>query len=398
MNLKLIGGVLLVTGTCIGAGMLALPVATAQNDLISSSLIMLICWFIMTVGALYLLETNLRFPPGINMVNLAKQTLGKFGAAIAWLTTLLLFYALLSAYITGGMQITQAWLSSLFGLNVSAKLSTIIFTIIMATIVLRGIRFVDYSNRALMTLKASAMVLLIFAILPHAQWPSISFGTPHKILSAATVMITSFGFASIIPSLYPYFKDEIPALKKTIIMGSIIPLIIYLLWVFAVHATLPPSGSLSLTAMQESGNASSQLASSLIAVTHSEIISLLAHIFTSICVLTSFLGVGLILSDFLEDGTGISKKTAKGLSINAALVFILPMLIAMFYPKAFITALSYAGIFCVVLLMLLPILMAYAARKKFTQKSSYEVPGGNHLIFGSLALAIVALILSLLFL
>lgn len=398
MNLKLIGGILLVTGTCIGAGMLALPVATAQDSLLSSTMLMLVCWFIMTIGALYLLETNLRFPPGINMVNMAKRTMGKAGAAVAWLTTLLLFYSLLSAYITGGMQVTQAWIHTVLNIHVSSPLSALIFTILLGWVVLRGVHAVVSSNRALMILKGGAMVLLIFAIFPHAQWQNATFGDSNHILNAATVVITSFGFANIIPSLRPYFQEDIASLKKAVIFGSLVPLVIYLLWIFAVHSALPPSGPLSLMAMQESGNASSQLASSLITVTQSGVITLLAHIFTSICVLTSFLGVGLILSDFLEDSTGVSKKTTKGLCFNASLTFILPTLIAMFYPKAFITALSYAGIICVVLLMLLPILMAYFARKKFPGTLEYQVPGGNYLLLSALGLSVVALVLSWMFL
>jgi len=181
MNSKLIGGTLLVTGTCIGAGMLALPVVTAQNDLLSSSFLMIACWFVMTVGAFYLLETNLQFAPGTNMVTMAKHTLGRTGAMLMWLINLLLFYSLLSAYITGGMQITQAFLNHIIGVPVSEKIAVVVFTAVMGAIVLKGIRMVDYSNRGLMMLKGSAMILLIVAIFPHAQWKGICFGHPAHV-------------------------------------------------------------------------------------------------------------------------------------------------------------------------------------------------------------------------
>jgi len=174
--------------------------------------------------------------------------------------------------------------------------------------------------------------------------------------------------------------------------------VIYLSWVFAVHAALPSSGPLSLIAMQESGNASTQLAASLVAVTRSHVIHFLAYLFTSICVLTSFLGVGLIVSDFLEDGTKITKKTSKGLCINAGLTFALPMLVAMFYPKAFMVALSYAGICCVILLALFPMLMAYMMRRKNITIKTYKVGGGNGLLGIAFFAASVALVLSIVFL
>src|SRR3989338_7821905 len=108
MNLKMVGGILLIIGICIGAGMLGLPVATATHDLVSSSLLMVACWFVMTLGALYILETNLKFAPGANLISMAKHTLGPTGAIVTWLVNLLLLYALLAAYITGGTQMTQA--------------------------------------------------------------------------------------------------------------------------------------------------------------------------------------------------------------------------------------------------------------------------------------------------
>ncbi|HKZ00308.1 MAG TPA: aromatic amino acid transport family protein, partial [Rhabdochlamydiaceae bacterium] len=52
----LLGGILLVAGTSIGVGMLALPVATAAGGFVPSLLIYLICWIFMMCTGLLILE------------------------------------------------------------------------------------------------------------------------------------------------------------------------------------------------------------------------------------------------------------------------------------------------------------------------------------------------------
>ena len=87
-NSKLVGGVLLIVGTSIGGGMLALPVSTAAAGITNAIIFLFLCWLIMTTGALLILEVNLRLPAGSNMVSMAKSTLGLPGQIIAWITYL----------------------------------------------------------------------------------------------------------------------------------------------------------------------------------------------------------------------------------------------------------------------------------------------------------------------
>src|SRR5579864_4112356 len=102
MNSKLIGGILLVVGTTIGAGMLALPVATAQLGFWGATALLIACWAIMTASAFVLLEVNLLLPQNTNIISMAGATLGRFGQAMTWVVYLVLLYSILSAYIAGG--------------------------------------------------------------------------------------------------------------------------------------------------------------------------------------------------------------------------------------------------------------------------------------------------------
>jgi len=86
MDSRLLGSILLIVGTSIGAGMLALPIATAQLGFFGSLILLFVCWFIMTAGAFLILEVNLWMPLNSNLNTMAKTTIGPLGQIISWLS------------------------------------------------------------------------------------------------------------------------------------------------------------------------------------------------------------------------------------------------------------------------------------------------------------------------
>ena len=159
MNNKLIGGILLIVGTSIGGGMLALPIATAQLGFINAFIALVLCWAVMTLSALLILEVNLWHPVNSNLITMAKTTLGTFGQIIAWTSYLSLLYALLAAYIAGGSDFLQHLLLT-FHITVSTKISALLFTALLSLVVYKGLRSVDYINRGLMFSKLFTFILL----------------------------------------------------------------------------------------------------------------------------------------------------------------------------------------------------------------------------------------------
>lgn len=378
MDTKLLGGILLVMGTAIGAGMLALPIVNSQAGFIYSSLLLFGCWFIMTASAMLLLEVNLWLEIDSNIISMARTTLGIGGQLVAWITYLLLLYALLSAYMAGGADFLQHLLASI-GINLSAWLSTLIFTILLSSVVYRGIRSVDYVNRGLMLSKFGTLILLLLLILPFVTAKNLFEGDLKYFTASTTVALTSFGFANIIPSLRAYFHSDAIKLRKAILIGSLIPLFCYLLWDAAIMGTIPRQGDNGLIIMSQSGHSTSEFVTALSDLLQIKTITVLARIFTSICLATSFLGVALSMTDFLADGLQI-KKAGKGKIIISVATFLPPLLIVWFYPGAFIKALSYAGIICIILLIILPVLMAWRGRYYLNFKRFYQVPGGKALL------------------
>ncbi len=375
INHKLIGGILLIVGTSIGGGMLALPVITAAAGLTNTVIFLLICWLIMTVGALLILEVNLRLPPGSNMVSMAKSTLGLPGQVIAWVTYLFLLYTLLAGYISGGSDVFNGLLYKAH-IPLPTWVASLLFTSIFSLIIYSGIRAVDYVNRGLMFGKLGIYFILVVLISPHISIDTLSGGSLEAITGSLMVLVTSFGFASIVPSLRDYFQDDIASLRKVILIGSLIPLVCYILWEIVIMGVIERDGSNGLVVLKSSGHAISGLTDALSNALHSQWITGFFGFFTSICMITAFLGVSLGLFDFLSDGLNMKKTGRQGRWV-LALTFLPPLLVVLTYPGIYIQAFNYAGICCVILLLLLPTAMAWQGRKADPSDSVMLVRGGN---------------------
>lgn len=371
MKSRLIGGLLLVVGTSIGGGMLALPIANAAMGFWQSSLFLVLCWFIMTCGALLLLEVTLYFPPGSNMLTMAHKTLGAPGLILAWLSYLFLLYTLLCGYISGGADVFASVAHYMHIILQPWQASTL-FTVAFGAVVYGGISRVDWANRILMFGKLGIYILLIGLILPQTQAKNWQGGDYRIISEVIMLMVTAFGFAIIIPSLRVYFEDNIKALHQIVMIGSLIPLVCYILWNAVIIGSLPSHGTDGLTSLMHNPRPTSSLALLLANTLHNPIITSFFNSFTSICMLTAFLGVALCLVSFFADA--LKKETSAKEGFELLLIALLPPLgIVLFFPGAYMQALRYAGIFCVILLLLLPACMVLMGRKKYV--AAYTAPG-----------------------
>ncbi|WP_173236387.1 amino acid permease [Legionella antarctica] len=395
-NSKLIGGILLIVGTSIGGGMLALPVSTAEVGFSNSLFFLFFCWLVMTAGALLVLEVNLRLPAGSNMISMAKSTLGVPGQIIAWITYLFLLYTLLAAYISGGSDVFSSILHKVH-IDLPNWITSIVFTALFSIVVYKGIRSVDYVNRGLMFGKLGVYVLLVVIISPHISPVGLVGGSARAFTGTLMILVTSFGFASIVPSLRDYFDNDVRTLRRVILFGSLIPLVCYIIWDAVIMGVVSREGTDGLIALMNSEHATSGLTEALNHSVQSQWISGFFGFFTSICMVTAFLGVSLGLFDFLADGLKLKKSGNEG-KYTLALTFLPPLAVVLFNPGIYLHALSYAGICCVVLLLLLPAIMAWRGRKTcvLAPSESHMIPGGNPSLgligFIAIGLLIIAVI------
>lgn len=374
-NSKFFGAIFLISGTSIGAGMLALPVATAQYGLWPTLGLFLICWAALAFTALLILEVNLWLKADTNLISMAKHTLGKSGEIIAWVTYLLLLYALMSAYLSGINSLLARSLELAFNYTLNNWLGSTILIALFGLIVYLGPKIIDYLNRCLFIGLIIAYLLLIYFLAPHVDLNRLLGNHSSRVWLALPIVATSFGFHIIIPSLRTYLNDNVKQLRLAIIIGSASPLVVYIIWEILILGVLPVLGHNGLLSIYHSGQPAAGLANSLDMLLGSSNISIIFKFFALFAISTSFIGVAYSLFDFLADGFNI-QKTHIGRLGTALLTFVPPLIFALFYPRGFIIALGYAGVFVAILLGLLPIFMAYRGRVKLLP-TSYQVRGGN---------------------
>lgn len=367
---KVLGSTLIIAGTTIGAGMLALPLASAGIGFTTSLIIMIALWALMAYTALLMIEVHQHADQDATLHTLANQFLGIKGKWVASFAMMFLFYALCAAYIAGGGAQFAQRIATFSGVEVSPTTSTVLFTLLVAAVVTIGTATVDKVNRVLFSIKIIAMVMVLTFLAPNVT-ESYLLSMPVEqglVIAAIPVIFTSFGFHGSIPAIVNYLDGHTPSLRKAILIGSAIPLVIYVFWQVVTLGVVNQSQLLENQGL-------SSLISTLATTVHRSNLAQTIGIFADLALLTSFLGVSLGLFEFLGDK--INKSGNGGSRVLVGLVtFLPPMGFALFYPQGFIAALGYAAIALVVLAIFLPILMVKKARQQ-TSTQSYQVLGGN---------------------
>lgn len=366
-------GILLVAGTSIGGGMLALPVLTSVTGFIPSLFVYILCWLFMASTGLLFLEITQWVHKEANIVSMAQSTLGRYGKIVAWILYLFLFYSLNIAYILeSGKTVVEVANG-----QIADWMGPIIFLLLFAPCIVISTALAGKIN----------LVLMIGLILSYACFVvvGVSYINPELLISAhwlqapkaLPIAFTSFAYQGIIPTLASYLKYDVTKTRKAILIGSFIPLITYTIWQTLIMGIVPIEGANGLKeALQNDFNAI-QAMKHFINETH---LYAIGQFFAFFALVTSFLGVTLGLRDFLADGLHI-KQTVYGKISLIFMIFLPPLLVTIIYPDIFLSMLDYAGgIGCALLLGLLPIIMVWRGRYHLKFKGTEQLFGGKFIL------------------
>lgn len=426
---KTLGTTLLVSGTMIGAGMLAMPLTSAGIGFTFTVVLLISLWLLLTYSALLFVEVYQTTESDSGIGTLSALYFGNAGRVVSTTVMFVFLYALLAAYISGGgeilMKATQS--SGLFGqegiflhfienfgiqvqsggvfvsamdaagltnevniFNVSPdmtlKIFVGIFTAFFGSFVIISTKVVDGFNRLLFFVMLVALVVVMFVMFPKASVQNLMAMPLDNalIISAAPIFFTSYGFHGSIPSLVKYMEGDVRGLRIAIVAGSAITLVGYILWQLSTHGVLSQG---EFTQILKENPTLYGLIEASRHITGSEIIASAVQLFSALALVTSFLGVALGLFDCTED------MLRKGLHINAgrlllgAITFLPPVLFAYFYPD-FIAALSYAGQMFAFFAVVLPVGLVWKARRRYPNLP-YRVAGGDIALIIALVIGIV---------
>ena len=380
---KTVGSTLLVAGTMIGAGMLAMPLTSAGIGFGFTLVLLLGLWALLTFSALLFVELYQTAESDAGIGTLAEQYFGKAGRIIATAVLIIFLYALIAAYVSGGGSLLKDLLPESFG----DKVSILLFTVIFGSFIVIGTHSVDKINRVLFFVMLAAFAVVLSLMLPEIKFDNL-MATPIDnalIISASPVFFTAFGFHGSIPSLNKYLDGNVKALRISILAGSAITLCAYILWQMSTHGLLTQNEFLQILKEDATLNG---LVKATLAITGSNMIAGAVKLFSTLALVTSFLGVGLGLLECIEDLLKRSFNISVGRISLGLMTFIPPLVFALFYPEGFILALGYAGQMFAFYAVVLPVSLVWKARRTHTNLP-YKVWGGNLTLIIVLVLGVI---------
>lgn len=381
MKSKLIGGIFLICGTSIGTGILGIPTITAESGLLNSMLLFFVCWLFSTLAALYYMEAHLwQESPQSNLLSMSQHFFGPFAKTGVWIIYLSLLYSLMCTYLLAGSSWVIEVLSLYTPLSLTRVGGMIVFILMIGLFIFFGIRAVDRVNRFMSLGLAISFALILAFILPTLKTDLLleKVGQVSAMPSALPLLITAFGYSIIVPSLNAYFEKKPHLLQKAILWGSLLTLLVYLLWELGTLGHIPLMGEHGLSLIAKSKDNGTEVANSLIFFSKNHALGILLTCFAVFAVITSFLGVSMALYHALADGFKMDCHGGSGILL-LLLTYIPPMLFLFFFPTGFSQILSFAGGLVSLLMGVIPVMMVWRGRYD-NQCGGYRVWGGKPLL------------------
>lgn len=351
--------------------MLAMPIAMAGVGFGITLVLLLGLWALMSYTALLMVEVYQHHSPHKGLSALAYYYLGRPGQWAANLAMPFLLYALIAAYLVGGGHLVKVFLAQLGWAHLPASLGILLFAFIGGGVVVLGTHSVDLVNRCLFAAKILFLMLMLTLLMPYVRGELLLAAPVQKalVLAAIPIIFTSFGFHGSIPSLVSYLQGDVAKLRRVFLLGSALPLVVYLLWQLTTLGVV--ESQIFLQVLAESSGINGLLLALKSVTPHLE---MAVRIFAGLALATSFLGVSLGLFDFLAQVFSHSNQLA-GRIKTGLITFLPPLGFALYFPEGFVFALGFAAVALAVLSLLLPALLVWQVRQRHSQ--GYKVKGGR---------------------
>ncbi|WP_413172973.1 amino acid permease [Anabaena azotica] len=381
---SVLGSTALIAGTTIGAGILALPAVTLPSGILPSTILIIAVWLYTLFSGLLIAEVTLNVmgAEGISSIGflaIVEKTLGKLGARIAGATYLFMHYALLVAYISKGGEILVSVLTKISGSATSLPnwIGTTTFTLLFGGILYLGKeKFIQKLNSAFVAIVIISFIGLLLLGSGQVKSSQFLFQNWNAVGSAVSVICVALFYHNVVPVVVTQLEGDIPKIRKSIIIGSAIPLIMFLAWNAVILGSVSPD---VLHNHLENGSIFDPL-QILRSGGAGEVLGLVLTVFSEFAIITSFIGFVYGLVDFFKDISRMTKGELSRLPIFSLVLFP-PMSLGTINPSIFFTALDYTGIFSIsVLGGIIPAVMSWQQRnqQKLTN-SIYQslIPGGK---------------------
>ncbi len=339
MKKEVIRASAVLTGCVIGAGILGIPYVVARAGFLTGLLDILFLGVMIMILNLYLGEIVLRTKKKHQLTGYADKYLGFKGRATMFFSTLIVDYGALVAYLIGEGEV----LSVLFGFP--PLIWSFIFFVIASSIVYIGIKGTSFSE--LIATFGMILIVIVLALISFnhidisnlMEFNILSIGIPYGV-----VIFAFLGLVAV-PEVREVLGKNRKDFKKAIIIGSIIPIIIYSIFAFVV---------VGITGLQTTPIATVGLGELL-----GKSALFLGNLFAVFAMFTSFLAISLALKGVFHYDFKLNKF------ISFLLATIVPLLLFLLLRNTanFTSVLNVAGFLAGGLIGLLVLGMTFFIKK-----------------------------------
>ncbi|MCH8945533.1 MAG: amino acid permease [Nanoarchaeota archaeon] len=350
-----------LAGTTIGAGILALPYIFSQSGFFIGVFWLIVLGFILLLVNLYLGEIALRTKTIHHLPGYAGKYLGKKGEVLMFITVAFGIYSALLAYLIGEGQS----FSILFFGNLDYSIYFAVgFWFVMTLLLSQGLKELKKIELWGVLIIISIIFVIFFKFIPDVNVSNfVQYDLSNFFLPFGVIMFALLGFTSI-PELRMEIKGQENLLKKAILVGALIPVILYVIFTYVFVGVL--------------GKTVEQVAT----ISFGNIIVILG-IFT---MLTSYFVLSFSLRDiFIFD----FKKKKLVFYFVSLLPLFLYLAVSFFELADFVKILGIGGVISGGLAGILILLTNLKAKEKGNRNPEFSIPI-NWLIIGVLSLIFLA--------
>lgn len=351
VNKRFFHAIAMMVGMIVGVGIFGVPYAVEKVGFVLGSIYIFILGVILLLVHLLYSEVVLRTEGVHRLVGYAEIYLGEKGKMAAALAQILAFYGALIAYIIIGGQFLHMILAPIFGGGVLAY--QLGFFIFMSLTVGAGLKLVAPVEFTMTILLLAAVAVIFIFGMPYIWYPNLYVMNLKEIFFPYGVILFAMGGAAAVPEIRDLLRGQEEKMKKAITIGTVIPLVITILFSFVVIGV---SGE----------NTTAEAISGLIGPLGGNIV-LFGAIFGFLAIATSFLVLGLNLKKIFHHDYKI------GNLLSWLLACAVPLFLFLLGRPEFISMIAFTGAVLGGLEGILIILIWIKAQKEGKRSPEYKI-------------------------
>ncbi|KAJ8600433.1 hypothetical protein CTAYLR_001408 [Chrysophaeum taylorii] len=367
---------LLVAGTTIGAGILALPSVTHASGLVPSSVTLGVAWAFASMAGLLIAEATQAVSPArpLGFVATMGEVLGPVPKLIATAAFGFVCYSLMVAYVAEGGALCAP--PRTFGVPPPALFATALG----ALLEFGSPALIDASNNVFVALVVAAFAAIIAVGAPTIVPARFSRANWSAAPRALPICVLSLVYHTVVPYVVDKLDGDPRLVATALLGGSAVPLAMFLVW-----------NAVVIGAVAADATSIANPLAALRATTNSPALGAAVQIFSQFAIITSaiglFFGLQSFISDICDVGPADQQTPRQHLCVTLG-VLAPPLFFAIVEPNAFMVALDLAGTFGITTLFgLFPALAVWKLRASPSHNPVIKAPGGRATLLLQLALA-----------